>query len=274
MQDKPQYPWPVPRLAEIVEHLERRYPPELASDWDAIGLVVGDPEATISTVLFAVDPVPSIVDEALLAQADLIVTHHPLFLSGVHEVSRTTAKGRMVHDLISHGVSLYAAHTNADHADPGVSDALADCLGVGNTRPIDAIDDSGLGTGRIGTLQTAMTLDEFVERVREQLPPTSVKVAGDGDAIVRTVAVCGGAGDSLLDRVGDADVYVTADLRHHRAQDHLVGGGCALIDVSHWSSEWPWLPAAAKALEADTNGAVRTIVSNIPTDPWQLGGRL
>lgn len=264
----------VPRLAEIIEHLERRYPPELASDWDAIGLVVGDLDATVTTVLFAVDPVPSVVDEALLAQVDLIVTHHPLFLSGVHEVSRMTAKGRMVHDLIAHGVALYAAHTNADHADPGVSDALADCLGVQGTRPIDSIDDSGLGTGRIGTLPTQLTLNEFADRVREQLPPTLVRVAGDGDAIVRTVAVCGGAGDSLLDRVGDADVYVTADLRHHRAQDHRVGGGCALIDVSHWASEWPWLPAAAAALETDTNGAVRTIVSNTPTDPWQSGGRL
>lgn len=268
----------MPRLAEIIEHLERRYPPELASDWDVVGLVVGDPDATVTTVLFAVDPVPSVIDEALLAQADLIVTHHPLFLAGVHEVSRMTAKGRMVHDLIAHGVALYVAHTNADHADPGVSDALADCLGVHDTRPIDPIDGTGegsrLGIGRIGTLQTEMTLDEFADRVGEHLPPTAVKVAGDGDAIVRTVAVCGGAGDSLLDQVGDADVYVTADLRHHRAQDHRVAGGCALIDVSHWASEWPWLPAAAAALETDTNGAVRTLVSETPTDPWQSGGRL
>jgi dinuclear metal center YbgI/SA1388 family protein len=263
----------VPRLAEIVEFLERRYPPDLASDWDAIGLVVGDPQATISTVLFAVDPVPAVVDEALLAQADLIVTHHPLFLSGVHEVSRTTAKGRMVHDLISHGVALYTAHTNADHADPGVSDALAERLDVHNTRPIDPIDGSSLGTGRIGSLDPPITLDAFVERVRTQLPPTMIRVAGDSGAMVRTVAVCGGAGDSLLGSVQDADVYVTADLRHHRAQDHLVNGGCALVDVSHWASEWPWLPVAAKALETDTGGAVRTIVSTIPTDPWQSGGQ-
>jgi len=264
----------VPRLAEIIDHLERRYPLELASDWDVNGLVVGDPNATVSTVLFAVDPVPSVIDEALLAQADLIVTHHPLFLTGVHEVSRMTAKGRMVHDLIAHGVALYTAHTNADHADPGVSDALAECLGVRDTKPIDPMGDSGRGTGRIGTFETELTLNAFADRVREQLPPTLVRVAGDGNAIIRTVAVCGGAGDSLLDRVGDADVYVTADLRHHRAQDHQVSGGCALIDVSHWASEWPWLPAAAAALEIDTNGAVRTIVSNTPTDPWQHGGQL
>ena len=264
----------MPRLAEIIDHLERRYPLELASDWDVNGLVVGDPNATVSTVLFAVDPVPSVIDEALLAQADLIVTHHPLFLTGVHEVSRMTAKGRMVHDLIAHGVALYTAHTNADHADPGVSDALAECLGVRDTKPIDPMGDSGRGTGRIGTFETELTLNAFADRVREQLPPTLVRVAGDGNAIIRTVAVCGGAGDSLLDRVGDADVYVTADLRHHRAQDHQVSGGCALIDVSHWASEWPWLPAAAAALEIDTNGAVRTIVSNTPTDPWQHGGQL
>lgn len=268
-----QYPWPMPRLAEVLELLERRYPVELASDWDAVGLVVGDPEATVNTVLFAVDPVPSVVDEAIVQQADLVVTHHPLFLAGVHDVSRQTAKGRMVHDLIAHGIALYAAHTNADHADPGVSDALAARLGVQHTRPIDPIDGSAEGTGRIGTLGSPMSLHDFSERVREALPPTLIRVAGDPAATIRTVAVCGGAGDSLLGSIEDADVYVTADLRHHRAQDHRVNGGCALVDVSHWASEWPWLPVAAAALESDCGGSVRTIVSDVPTDPWQIEGQ-
>lgn len=262
----------MPTLATVIECLERRYPPAFASDWDAIGLVAGDPSASIHTVLFAVDPVPTVLDEALLAQADLIVTHHPLFLQPVHTVAATTAKGRLIHDCIANGVALYAAHTNADHADPGVSDALAAALGVQDTRPIDPdAHDPRVGTGRIGTLPSPITLAAFVKQVAAALPPTRVKVGGDPHMLVQRVAVCGGAGDSLLNLVGDADVYLTADLRHHRAQDHLVAGGCALIDVSHWASEWPWLPIAAAALESDlaaVGDTVRTIVSSTSTDPW------
>ena len=106
-------------VRDVVALLEQRYPPELASDWDAVGLACGDPDATVSRVLFAVDPVAEVVDEALLLQADLIVTHHPLLLSGVHSVAAVDHKGGVLHTLISHGIALFSAHTNADHADPG-----------------------------------------------------------------------------------------------------------------------------------------------------------
>lgn len=262
----------MPALAEILALLERRYPPALASDWDAIGLIAGDPAASVTTVLFAVDPVPDVIDQALLERADLIVTHHPLFLRPVHGVPAWDVKGRMIHDCISHGIALYAAHTNADHAHPGVSDALADVLRILETSPIEPLPgDLRTGTGRIGVLAEEMSLRDFAAQVRSALPPTPIRIAGDLDQRVLRVAVCGGSGDSLLDLVSDADVYVTADLRHHRAQDHLVAGGCALIDVSHWASEWPWLPVAAAALESDvraSGGTVRTVVSSISTDPW------
>ena len=101
-----------------------------------------------------------------------------------------------------------------------------------------------------------------------------MRVAGDLDAPVRTVAVCGGSGGEFLaDAAAVADVYVTSDLRHHRAQDHLVDGGCALVDVAHWASEWPWLPVAADALRddlAERGSTVEVHVSRIPTDPWTL----
>ena len=258
-------------VAQVVAALERRYPPELASDWDAVGLVCGDPSASVSRVLFAVDPVMSVVDEAMATGADMIVTHHPLFLRGVHSVAPTTPKGRVIHTLIGHGIALYCAHTNADHARPGVSDALANACGLTETT---AIDPAGaqVGTGRMGTLDQATTLGDLADRLVDALPATEhgIRVAGDLDSPVRTIAVCGGAGDSLLEQLGDsADVYVTGDLRHHRAQDHLLATGKSLIDVPHWAAEWLWLPDAANALEQDLGaGSVVTSVSNIDTSPW------
>lgn len=259
-------------LARVVAALERRYPPSSAEPWDAVGLVCGDPVAPVRRILWAVDPVESVVDEALASDVDLIVTHHPLFLSGVHSVAATTAKGRLVHRLISSGIALYCAHTNADVADPGVSDALAAALGLGH---ISSLPDVALG--RIGDLDAEASLADFAARVAASLPSTAhgVRVAGDPTRPVRRVAVCGGSGDFLLGpaTAAGADVLVTADLKHHRALEHLEDGGCAIVDVAHWASEWPWLAQAARLLAEDLAAegtTVESIVSARPTDPWAM----
>src|SRR5437763_1476713 len=104
---------PAPTLRDVVAVLERVYDPSWAEPWDAVGLVCGDPDDTVRSVAFAVDPVAAVVDEALARGADLVVTHHPLFLRGVHGVPATDFKGRLVHKLIRGGVALFTAHTNA-----------------------------------------------------------------------------------------------------------------------------------------------------------------
>ena len=270
-------------LTRVIDLLERRYPPGTAEDWDAVGLVCGDPQAPVRRILWAVDPVEAVVDEAIDMGADLVITHHPLFLSGVHAVAATTAKGRVVHRLISAGIALYCAHTNADVADPGVSDALAATVGLTRTRPVvppgRTEDPEGIaaGLGRIGELEEPTTLADFAARVAEALPPTrhGVRVAGDPGGRVHRVAVCGGSGDSLLAIATDmgADVLVTADLKHHRTLEHLEEGGCAIIDVAHWASEWPWLEQAAQLLDSDLAREGTTVVSVVsaqPTDPWSM----
>jgi len=263
------------RVRDLMVALDTAYPPRLAADWDAVGLTCGDPDDTVERVLFAVDPVMSVVDEAIETGAQLIVTHHPLFLRGVHSVAATDAKGRLVHRLVSNGIALFSAHTNADHANPGVSDALAAALGLVVQRPLvwQEGDPAGVGTGRVCELADSVTLEQFAEHVAVSLPGTrhGVRVAGDPQREIRTVAVCGGAGDAFLREAAGLDAYVTSDLRHHRAQDHLSESTCALIDVAHWASEWPWLEQAATALRSGAavrGGSVATNVSTHPTDPW------
>jgi dinuclear metal center YbgI/SA1388 family protein len=127
-----------PTVADVVRVIESMYDPSWARDWDAVGLVCGDPLAPVRRVLLAVDPVDAVVEEALTWHADLVLTHHPLMLRGVHGVPADTAKGRVVHRLIRGGVALYAAHTNADVAARGVSDALARVLGLTDLEPLSA----------------------------------------------------------------------------------------------------------------------------------------
>ncbi|MFB9909099.1 Nif3-like dinuclear metal center hexameric protein [Allokutzneria oryzae] len=371
-----------PTLAEVITALERAYPPALAESWDAIGLVCGDRAEPVRSVLVCVDPVESTVDEAVELGADLVLAHHPLLLRGVHGVPADDPKGSLVHKLIRAGSALYCAHTNADSADPGVSDALADALGLIGTSPLDAkpgepmdaltvfvpaahaprvldalteagagrfdgyshgawtVDGTGQfmplegsnpvlgsvgelhkepetrietvlprsrrtavvealrsahpyevpafdlhemaalpstkGLGRVGELPEPEPFSAFVRRVADALPATAwgVRAAGDPERMIKRVAVCGGAGDSMLAAAtrSGADAYVTADLRHHPADEHLAKGPRmpALVDVSHWASEWPWCEQAAGVIRAAFGGTVAVHVSTRRTDPWTL----
>lgn len=126
----------MPRLGEVVELLHGWYPPATAAGWDAVGLHAGDPEAEVRRILFAVDPVRTVVDEAVAWDADLLVTHHPLFLTAVHGVAADDPKGRVLHALVTGGCALLTAHTNADHASGGVTESLTRALGITDATPL------------------------------------------------------------------------------------------------------------------------------------------
>ncbi|MDQ0241389.1 Nif3-like dinuclear metal center hexameric protein [Arthrobacter bambusae] len=269
-------------LGQILLAAEELWPESLAEDWDEVGLVVGRPAATVSKVMFAVDPTLAAIEEAIEWGAELLVAHHPLLLKCVHSVAATSAKGLAVHRLIESGTGLLTVHTNGDSAVGGVSDVLADAFELEDVIPLSPAA-RGLpeeGIGRVGDLPELVTLGNFAARVFELLPSVAggVRVAGDTDGLVRRVAVCGGAGDSLLDavRASKADVYVTADIRHHpasEAREAAIEGRPYLIDVSHFASEWLWLSAAAEALGnvlADQGYDVEIRVANTNSDPWDF----
>ena len=264
-----------PTLAEVVDLLHGWYPPATADSWDAVGLTAGDPAAVVRRVLLAVDPTVEVAREAAAWGADLLVTHHPLFLTGVHGVALTTPKGRTLHALTAAGCALLTAHTNADQALGGVSESLAVALGLRDLAPIVPADAGPptTGTGRVGTVEPT-TLGAFAAQVARVLPATAhgVRVSGDPDRPVRRVALCGGAGDFLLDRLAasDVDVYVTSDLRHHRAAEFREHDGPALVDVAHWAAEWTWLPVLAARLSDAAGDRLEVRVSTLCTDPWQF----
>ncbi|MCL2515268.1 MAG: Nif3-like dinuclear metal center hexameric protein [Microbacteriaceae bacterium] len=264
-------------LSEVLAITERLWPAAGAESWDAPGLVTGSPSQSVASIHLVVDAVSDSLDEAIDAGADLVIAHHPLLLRGVKTVAETTYKGSMLTRLIRSNTALLSAHTNADVVAEGTSAVLADRLGLTDQTPISASAAPGTGIGRVGMLAQPTTLGRLARVLADILPPTAggVRVAGDYEQPVRTVAVCGGAGDSLLAEpaVLAADVYITADLRHHPASEareaHRLGAGPALVDVSHWASEWLWLETAAAQLRAALPEASVT-VSEVRTDPWDF----
>lgn len=280
--DEPLVPLPAPTLGQVLVAVEELWPASLAESWDTVGPVVGRPEREVKRIMFAVDPTLEVVADAVARGTDLLITHHPLLLRAVNSVAATGFKGEAVHLLIESGCALITAHTNADSAIGGVSDVLADIFGLTDTQPLSPSKD-GLpeeGIGRVGLLPESLTLADFASRVYAAMPSVAggVRVAGQHDGMVHKVAVCGGAGDSLFDavRASEADVFVTADLRHHpasEAREAALGGKPYLIDVSHFASEWLWLPTGADALKNvlhDLGYDVEIGVSAINTDPWDF----
>ena len=269
---------PALSLRDVVAALESLYPLGDAAEWDRVGLVTGDLDQPVRRILFALDPTLAVIDEAREWGADLLVTHHPLLLRGVHSVATSSAKGASVTALVRAGVALWVGHTNADVAVPGVSTVLADALGLGEQRPLSS--EGAHAIGRVGELASAMSLAEFADLVVSVLPATAggIRVSGDPEGLVSTVAVMGGSGDDRFDdvRASGADVYVTADLRHHpvlEAREEARGGPPYLVDAGHWATESLWLVSGRDRLLSALEhvpGATRveTRVSAIRTEPW------
>jgi len=266
----------MPTLRDLQAVIETLWPAAGTESWDSVGLVSGDPDAVVEHVHLAVDAVPDTAQEAVELGADLLLTHHPLLLRGVTTVAESTSKGSVLATLIRGGCALVAAHTNADVVTTGTSAVLAERLGLTDLRPLEPGDADGTGIGRVGVLAEPVSLGVLARRIVDVLPATAsgVRVSGVYDQPVRTVALCAGAGDSLLGNAAvlDADVYVTSDLRHHPASEFreqaMLVDGPALIDTSHWATEWLWLDVAAEQLRQAAG--VRVTVSDLRTDPWDF----
>ncbi|PJM73068.1 Nif3-like dinuclear metal center hexameric protein [Bifidobacterium primatium] len=289
-------------VKQVVDVLETLYPLRYAEDWDAPGLIVGDPSWPVRRIHCAVDPTPETVDEAIASGAGMLITHHPLFFRSVHEVSGLGFRGDIVNRLIENHCALWVGHTNADSAHRGTAHAFADRLGLVDQRPLVPVHDERsefpVGLGRVGTLPETMTLRDLARCVVELLPKTNmgVQVAGELDAPVRLVATLPGSGDSLFDevRASGADVYITSDLRHHPATDawqqaryearlrergYRIGSGDetprpALINTPHSAIErslFHYLVGDVRDAIEQAYGVVMPItLSQINTDPWSL----
>lgn len=256
-------------VGALVAQFDTWFPPALAEEWDAVGLLTGRRADEVDHVAFAVDITAETVAWAVAEGAQFLFVHHPLYLRGTSTIDGDSAKGSLVHAAVRAGLAIHVAHTNADVARPGVSDAVAHALGLHDVRPIrPRASDPRLGVGRVGLLSDPCDFPMFVQRVFGALPSSGggIRWAGDPSRHIRTVAVCGGAGDDLLPEV-KADVYVTSDLRHHVASEYLALGRAALVDVPHAAAESLFLEPLAAGVR-HVFPTTRTSVFPSITDPW------
>jgi len=241
-------------VQQIVENLTDLAPIDLAEEWDNCGLLVGDADKAVETVLVALDITPSVVQQAVQIGAQMIVSHHPVIFAPM----RTLKANSVPYSLAKYGIAACCLHTCLDKAAGGVNDALASRLKL---QDISVAED---GYTRIGTLKQPMQTTDFIDFVENSL---QTKVRFCGTKTVSTVAVVGGSGgDFIGDLLDKADAVITGEIKHHEwlaAQNN----NCIVVEAGHFATEYPVVDALVKRLE-EMDGL--TVVKATETQPYMV----
>ena len=244
---------------ELIEWLNEHHPQKFAEDWDNVGLLVGDDQKEISHVFLALDLTEPVLDEAVASGADMILTHHPMIFSGIKKINNHTFTGRKILRLIKEDIPYFAMHTNFDVCVMG--QIAAEQLGLMDIEALEVTSpEDGRGIGCLGKLTQAVSLYDLAERVRDAFGLSHVKVFGDKDRMVQSIAMCPGSGKSEIGLAIEkgADAYITGDIDHHSGID-AVADGLSIIDAGHYGIEHiymeymkNWLAKEAAELEVVT----------------------
>ena len=245
-------------VGDIQKKLDAHSPERCACGWDNVGLLVGDADMEVTRIYVALDATDEVIAHAIEQDCQMIVTHHPMIFSGLKRVVTSDFTGRRVMDLVSHGIALYAMHTNFDICKMAELAALK--LGLSDTEPIEVTgedEDGPVGIGRVGRLPQTLRLRAFAEEVRDVFGISHVRVFGDPVERVRRAAVCPGSGKSDIDAAIEkgADVYVTGDIDHHSGIDANMKGLC-VIDAGHYGVEHIFIEYMRRYLESATEAEV------------------
>ena len=227
------------KIKEITDAIERFAPLALQEGYDNAGLVVGDPEREVGRALLAVDVTEEVLAEAEREGCDLVVTHHPIVFHPLKRLNEADYVQRCVARAVRRDIALYACHTNLDSAPGGMSWRLAEMLGVGNLRVLQPSETGdGAGFGVVGELPEAVDTVEFMRIIQRRLEVSVVRYSDIATSGVRRVAVCTGAGASLIGeaRRAGADIYITADMKYN---DFMTPDKALTVaDIGHFESEY------------------------------------
>lgn len=219
------------KINDIINIIETKFPLELAYEWDNVGLLVGDRNREVTTVVTCLDVTEDTIEFAKNAGAELIISHHPVIFSPVNRINGDTKNGKLLMDVIENKIAIYSAHTNCDKAESGINTRLAQMFDLANVEPLE--ED---GLGRIGNLGKPIGFCEFAKLVEEKLA-IKVRFCGDTKKEIKRVAICSGAGGEVLPTAVEkgADVLITGDTKYHQMLDSK--DDINIIDAGHFGTE-------------------------------------
>jgi dinuclear metal center YbgI/SA1388 family protein len=262
-------------IDQLTAELERLAPLHRAEPWDNVGWLVDRRDHSIRRVMTCLTIAPAVVAEAIDRQCDVIVAHHPLPFQPLRRLVRTDLAGRLLLDLITHGVGVYSPHTAFDSATEGINAQLAARLGLRAIRPIVPMDQQpgsdrpSPGSGRYGTLPQPITLEGLAEQLSRLPSVTALQIAGPPKLRVSTLGIACGAGHSFWPaaQAAGCDALITGEARFHDAVA-AEGQGYGLLALGHFASERFALEQLAFQLQQALPG-LHVWASERETDPWR-----
>ena len=223
------------KVKDFYGYLNSIAPFETQEDWDNSGMLVGDMDAEVKKVAVVLDITHEEIKKAKAIGADLIISHHPVIFNPIKSVT----KGSVPYELVASSINALCCHTPLDIADGGTNDSLAKLLGIEVTRADDPIL-------RLGTVEPT-TAENLAGKIAKTLN-TKVRYADAGRKIEK-IAICTGAGCSLIEAAGEIDAFITGDASHHNFLD-CVQAGITLIAAGHYETEIIVVPVLVKKLQA------------------------
>lgn len=223
------------KVKDFYGYLNSIAPFETQEDWDNSGMLVGDMNAEVKKAAVVLDITHEEIKKAKAIGANLIISHHPVIFNPIKSVT----KGSVPYELVASSINALCCHTPLDIADGGTNDSLAELLGINVTRADDPIL-------RLGTVEPT-TAQELAGKIANTLN-TKVRYADAGKTI-KKIAICTGAGCSLIEAAGEIDAFITGDASHHNFLD-CVQAGITFIAAGHYETEIIVVPVLVKKLQA------------------------
>lgn len=227
------------KVGDIVNAIEAIAPPSLQEGWDNTGLLVGSRDNECRGVMVCVDVTPAIIDEALSAGCDMVVSHHPLIFKGLKRLNGSNRVERSVIKAIENGVAVYCCHTSIDNAPvEGVSHVMARKLGVTDCDVLSpGGSDRNIGLGVVGRFAEPLSPIGLVELVKRSFGSPVTRCSSLPSGMIGRVAMCGGSGSGFIaDAIAaGASAYITSDTRYHDFVDY--GDKIFIVDIGHFESE-------------------------------------
>ena len=256
-------------LPVVLQTLAGLAPLPLAASWDNVGLLV-EGRPAIQHIHCTIDLTEAVLSEGLELGADLFMAYHPPIFRGLKRLDRSVPHTRVLLDAIRSGVSIYSPHTALDAVPGGMNDWLVDGLDPQAVRtPIEPDStDPGAGVGRLAQLSQPLSMQEIIARLKRHLGLAQLRVAGpSSDRMVRTVAVCPGAGESVFEKLSDVDLFLTGEMRHHYILARAARGSSVIL-TDHTNTERGYLPIFARQLSQALN--IPVSVSAVDRDPLAI----
>ena len=265
-------------VEDIMDYMENLAPSRLKESYDNVGLMVGDRYHGVKAVLFCLDCTLEVIKEAKDKNVDMIISHHPLIFRKPSSITTDTLQGKKIIELIKNNINLYSSHTNLDSVKSGMNDTMVELLNL-DINSVNIIEESstkiqGAGIGRIIELKSPIRAEKLCSVVKEKFNLSSLRFAGELNMNINKIAIINGSGQDYFEtaRKAGAQCVITGDTTYHYISDYKEMG-LFLIDIGHFSSEWPLFKIIGRNIEKylkSQDEEIKVYYSQSEREPYEI----